>query len=630
MIRESYEAAILKRLIRQRYLALGASPTQDQVDALAAQVIALGLGDDASRLVFDPSEYSESSARVIDKSLEIFNDEIDAIILSTIQFNRFISEFFDRTENKLNLIGQQASDQLLSACSLQVARQSGFSLTHIETFANLNKIDQNRTSVEIDLAANAATLPRQKNEERYDLTQLEEDAFDAFMINGSDARLSQTPGSRFAHVVDDSDSIWLQRSLSDDNLPKTMAFQMDMGEVKQVSRITFEPIGDDKEGSYLIRVLASKNAVNWREIRAKSRTISKMVDVSSLGMEARYIRIEMTREKPSYQFADAQGTYAFEFGLNNLRVYKTKYFPNGDFVSKEINFQDILGDAKRINRLKIDVFEEKPITTNITYYLARDPSDLGSALRITPGEIISLDTINEVDTDGKVRSRFDTNHALVNIEIPSDILPETVTFFRNTKQDGVLIDGVAAGWRLDNSYYNCVFEVDEDFEINLGINFAYIDGKKVNGIQVIEPGIHTFRTHETNWVTAESEDNDPLFPHNHKLLIEGLRGSSVYTGVDFQAADQLQLVSAFDLIYNIGTEDRNRFFGIYKDFPIVKIPKPPAELTEVEGWRSEQYSIRYKYPDAETPTRLVLIARLRTASERYTPYLKGFSVSAGY
>lgn len=630
MIRDSYAKVLLQDVLWRRYLALGRSPDERQVKALASQIDALGAGVRGSRVSYEPEADTEGSARAIQGAITTFSQEIRAIQLGSFELDDHTQTLFDRNESRLALLSGQAAELMLQGCALQVARRQGFSLVAFESMAGLTKMNLTESSAEVDLASNSVKLKKQKTSRRWDLTHLENRDFDVFMTNGSNAGLQAAPGSQFRNAVADDDGFWLQRVTSEDDRAKTLTFQVDMRQELVVSRITFEPLGQDEEGSYITRVLGSANGVNWRELSGKRRTTTRTEEVAGLAAKMRYVRVEMTREKPSYQLTDSRGTFVFEFGLQNFRVFETGYFPTGQFVSKPIRFENTLGVAQQINRVSIEVYEEKPPGTDITYYIARNESDLSSVIRIVPGQELILSSVESIDTDAKVRSRFNSSHALINVSVPSTVLPESIQFFRNTLQDGVVIDGVPAGWRLENSYYNCVFEVTDEFEINLGINFAFIDGKKVNGIQTIQPGIHTFRTHETNWAEATSENQDPLFPYNHKLIIEGLRDSDTYVGTDFVAADELQLVSAFDLLNNVDIDDRNRFFALYKGFPMVKIPRPPADLNTVEGWRREQHSIRYKFPSDEPTTSIVLIARLSSVSPRYTPVFKGYTAGAGY
>lgn len=630
MIHDSYTAVRLSKVLFDRYYKLGKSPSTEQVDALLEQIKALRLGLSGSLVEFDKDFKTESSAKYFQKLLSTFEEEVRATWGSLQQTSRFLKTYFDKIENRLAVLNKRASKALLDVCGLQVARQKGFSLVAIDTLEDLSKINQQKSDVSIDLNTNAIRLRRRRDERRWDLTHLEQEDFDAFMVQGLDAALSLAPNSKPEYVVDDSDSYWLMRAITPTDGEKTIAFQIDLREELLLSRITLDPLGDDQEGSHYVRVLVSANAINWREIKAKEKSTTKTINVDSIGVNARYIRIEMTREKPAYQLNDFSQSFIYDFGIDNLKVYETKYYSRGELITEPIKFLDTLGNPQRINNLFFEFYEEKPDGTDISYYLATDTTNISQSSKITPGEIISLDTTLDNTEEQQARSRFDNNHALIDISVPDNVIAESITFYRNTFQKNILIDGVAAGWKLENSYYSCVFEIKDELELDFGINFAYINGQKINGIQILQPGIYTFRTHQTNWADAENEQNDPLYPYNHKLLIEGLDNSNVYVGADFVAASQLQLVSAFDLINNLSISDKDRFFALYKGFPLVKINKPPADLAEIEGWRREKSQIRYKTPSDTNTTEVVLIVRLQTANERLTPVFKGFTSGAGY
>jgi hypothetical protein len=340
----------------------------------------------------------------------------------------------------------------------------------------------------------------------------------------------------------------------------------------------------------------------------------------------------MSRRRPSFELNRGETVQVYEFGLDNLEVWETKYYPRGEIVTTPIQLIEKLTRVSQpINRLRVDVTDEKPPGTDIIYYIST-ANDTNLLTRIEPGNEITLNTVLEDRSDqSKIKSRFDANHALVDLTLKDDFIQESVRMFRNTYQPGVIIDSIPSGWKLENSYYSCVFEIETETEINLGINFAFINGVKKNGINILKPGIYEFRTHEVNWKVAESESNDPLFPHNHKLIIEGLPGSVVYPGASFVAAEELKMVAAFDLIKNIDHTD-TRFFAIRERNPIIKISSPPVLTDTVEGWRFEQHAIRYKYKSADVTqvTSITLVAKMTSDNERFTPVFKGYVVIAGF
>ena len=631
MISEVYSQLTIDDIVKRRYLERGVSPTSDQTASIVGQVNSQNLGTTGSNIIYDPQIESESSAKVIQETIDIFAREMRTVFLGSAILKDRSKRLYDRVENQAALINKQAMDLALEACALAQGRQQGLSLFAWDCMVDLTKIDQLVTSVTVDPKSQAARLKTRPNERRISLVHLEDKDFDVIIIEGDVSGQSLAPGSRLQNAVDDSDSYWLHRIHSAIDGSKSIALQINLGQETAVNRIVFSPYGSNTDAGIQVRVLASLNSINWRELMPITQQTATRVQVDGVAINARYLRIEMTRSQPSYRTQDSAG-YIYEFGMNDLRIFESLYYPTGQFVSKPIEFRDVLGNLQLINKLKFNFYDERPIGTEIIYYIVVDPDSTEGLIRIVPNVPVELNTVlSKKEDQGKIRSRYDANHALVGLKLEAGFLPETIQFFRNTFQAGILIDGIQTGWKFKNSYFSCVFEITEEKEINLGVSFAYIDGRKTNGIQILTPGLHTFRTHETNWRAVRSESEDPLFPYNHKLLIEGLDDSQVYDGVDFLAAENLSLISAFDLIENIPS-DKNEYFGIYGSYPIVKIPRPPVFLENIEGWRLEQYAIRYKYISSDiTPiTSVRLVARMSTDNLRLSPVLRGYIALAGF
>lgn len=627
MISEVYTELFANDLLWERYLRQGVSPSANQTEAIIGQVAAMRLGLTGSSLAFDPQPDTEGSARAISEALETFSREIRTVLEGSRVLQTRGKRLFDRAEAQVSLIAKQATELGIQACALQLGRQEGLTLSNYDTMATMSFIDQQRSSVEFNPRTRAATLKRRPIERRVDLTDLQDTAFNVFVSQGESLSQSVAPNSRFNFAVDDSDSYWMHRVVTTQPGVKTLTCQIDMGKPVIVSKIAFTPFTSDTSGGLEIRILGSINRVNWRELHPATTVSAPRLQVDGVAVRARYLRVEMTLPRPTFR---TSSNFIYEFGLNDFCVFETWYYPSAVMVSKPIKFTNPFGIPQRINRLKFNFNDERPLGTDIIYYVATT-DNLDSAIRVKPDEEILLETVLEDRQDqGKVRSRFDANHALIDTRLQTGFIPESVRFFRNTFQQDVLIEGIQTGWKLENSYYNCVFETIEEVQINLGVNFAFIDGKKVNGIQIIQPGFHTFRTHETNWRPADTEAEDPLFPHNHKLLIEGLTGSETYVGASFIAAQELRLISAFDML-QLGAEF-DQFFGLRERFPMIKITKPPVFLDEIEGWRLEQHAIRYKYVSSDTTntTTIRLIARLTSQNPRLTPTVKGYVALAGY
>jgi hypothetical protein len=631
MINEVYSQLTYDDIVKSRYFARGASPSTDQSMAIEGQVAGKNLGVTGSSLSYDPATQSEGSAKGIQAALDTFAREIRSVFGGSSILKDRAKKLYDRAENQAALVNKQAMDMALEACALAQSRVEGYNLFAWDCMVDLTKTDQMVTSVTIDPRMQATRLKTQPNERRLDLSQLKDKNFEVIIIKGDVAGQSLAPGSRLQNAVDDSDSYWLHRVHSSVDGAKSIALQVDLGKETVISKIVFSPFGANTDAGIQVRVLGSLNSINWRELMPLSQQTAPRVQVDGVAVNARYLRIEMTRTVASYRTQDAAGLI-YEFGMNDLRVYESLYYPTGQFISKPIEFRDVLGNLQLINKIKFNFYDERPQGTEIIYYLVVDPTSTEGLIRILPNTPVELNTVlSKKEDQGKVRSRFDTNHALVGLKLEDGFLPETVRFFRNTFQAGVLINGVQTGWKYKDSYFSCIIELLAEKEINLGVSFAYIDGRKTNGIQTLAPGFHTFRTHETNWRAAVSETDDPLFPYNHKLIIEGIRGSKIYPGVDFMAAEELSLISAFDLVENIPSTS-SEYFGIKGSYPIVKIPPPPVFFNTVEGWRLEQYAIRYKYTSDSLPpiTSIRLVARMSTTNLRLSPVFRGYIALAGF
>ena len=630
MIKETYNDLMFLELINNKFISVGIAPSEHQLLSVKNQVELLNLGLD-SKVKFMPVLNGSSSN--IQHTINTANIEFKSIRASSLTLKTRGQNITDRANNDISLIARDTMEILLNICTFELARQNNMYLNNWDSFVDMLKIDQQKTSAHIDISSRSATLKKQPAYHKYDLTYLKPEDFEVFVLSGQYIGLNLAVGSAFTNLTDDMEGYWAHQLVSLSPGPKTLVLQVDLQKPINISGLAMKLISGDSEEGVGVRVLASPDGTTWQEMAPKRFYTSSRADIQLVPVFAQYLRLELTKTKPSFQINETDINYVYEFIADGLDVFETRYYVEGQLVSKPLVFREAfnIGTPQIINRLRFDVSEEKPAGTDIIYYISTTNS-VDSIRRIEPGVEIILDTVLGKKTDQiKVQSRFDASHALINHQLESGFISESIRFFRNTFQRNVFINGVQAGWELENSYYKCIFEIEEELELDLGINFAFIDGARRNGIVVIEPGFHTFKTHEINWKVAASEDNDPLFPHNHKLLIEGLIGSDAYKGAAFIASKELTLISPFDLVKIIPLSNNN-FFAIRNGMPMIKIPKPLPIASTIEGWRLEQHGIRYKYEtNALNQTNsITFVARLKTNNTKYTPVLRGYTAIAGF
>lgn len=152
-------------------------------------------------------------------------------------------------------------------------------------------------------------------------------------------------------------------------------------------------------------------------------------------------------------------------------------------------------------------------------------------------------------------------------EFKFPILPEDLT-----------VRNVSGGWResSDGTSYETYIMVNssDGFVIDLGGSIARINNVRSTGRIVLPKGIHLFTTNKVNWqsltgtVPATLDDLkaiDPLYPLNHKYIIEGYQYPSewtaekVYIGVDRYFALVMRRLSALDIRYRHDPEDLSVF-----------------------------------------------------------------------
>ena len=187
---------------------------------------------------------------------------------------------------------------------------------------------------------------------------------------------------------------------------------------------------------------------------------------------------------------------------------------------------------------------------------------------------------------------------LISPEEDPDPISNSVVVWRNTRYRNILdypdtltVRGSVRGWGFDGSEYNCYFEVIDSNgkTINFGDKECSIDGSRVSGAVTIPAGVHKFTTNKDNWydisdvyisggwsptlplsTQEDLESIDPLYPYNHKLLIDGFPyptgdkfiGEKIYTGTDNSAEFYAVRASLFDLENNLLGENEYGYFSI--------------------------------------------------------------------
>ena len=237
--------------------------------------------------------------------------------------------------------------------------------------------------------------------------------------------------------------------------------------------------------------------------------------------------------------------------------------------------------------------------------------------------------------------------------------PASLVIFRNVGAQGLSSTdtasktrGVQRGWGFADPYYYCVVDVENPDGLTLDVGDAtiWIDDEPKRGRQAkLTEGTHRVKVHKSNWYAVEPNKNtlaeliaaDPLYPYNHKLLIEGYAyGSSfddtedqIYTGVDLFAQSKMQKVKIFDFINSVASNDYTRFAidydlaGSYGNTysNMVIVIKVDESLSDSVN---EQFLIRFRAVDQKFRY-IRLRVDFETTDTELTPLLSGYKIKLG-
>lgn len=278
----------------------------------------------------------------------------------------------------------------------------------------------------------------------------------------------------------------------------------------------------------------------------------------------------------------------------------------------------------------------------------------GSVNLVNPGSKFNLITLSSGITITTPQETSNTRYVMVNsnerildseIDGSIDILQGSIQIFRNVgiKGNTELVRTIQRGWTYLEPYYISNIEITNQngLLMDFGDQSVVLDNTIVKGRITITNGIHNIKVHKNNWVNIVSDIlsiddlkiKDPLFPFNHKYLVEGypivIEGNP-YQGADIFAGYFMTEVSAYELFNNVSIDDYSKF-ATDMDADVPEISKPPSTVFVVKSnenysdFLDELFTIRfsvkhqlYKY--------LKFKAELVTQDSNVTPNLDGYKL----
>ena len=232
-----------------------------------------------------------------------------------------------------------------------------------------------------------------------------------------------------------------------------------------------------------------------------------------------------------------------------------------------------------------------------------------------------------------------------------------IVIFRNLGLIGFkdLVRNVQTGWGFTEPNFTTTIEIENmnGIVVDFGDREVIIDGVVTKGEVTISQGIHTVAVEKRNYKDvasgATTEDAlkalDSLYPHNHKLIIEGypyptgFTGNQVYPGVDLFAETRMRQVSPFDIFRSIVETDIDKFaldLDAQKEDALGTPAKDPSRVIIVKtdasnpDFSNERFVVRIKVNTSTLTFKYIWFkADLTTSNPELAPILDSYRIRLG-
>ena len=618
----------------------------------------------SSFLDLQVDEREESSASLFNEMQLTFLDDLSVLYQQVTAELQDSSIFLNRNLSEIQMLKAKLKslDDRVTELLLRNQDTEGYFQFFTDTFNSLQYVDTINTGAAVDLRAGIVTMQEGiADSTKFNLNFVAVDDFrfqvlTRYEIEGS----STTVDSSVVSAFKDGEDSWKQTVISSAPITMSVQLDVDLKEAKEISKIDYQSFNDSAFGLITVQIQYSNDNYNWFDLPSDF-PVQNIYDkgiFTSTPTEMRYVRFILTKNAFDQV---KEGRYHYFFGAKHIDVYGIEYDETGsELRTKPITPEERSGQTAYINRVSIEACEDVPTGTDILYDVSFDDGEtwipISPVNRSNPKfpQVASLNKINlemssEVSTttvDGVV----DVHNVALDYDA-SELDETSTTVWRGVGTQGSVdvVRKIQKGWSFNEEYYSCYVWVENFYgvEIDLGDTRAELDGISVTGLVTIPYGRHFFRTRQANWrslveltnVTAETKAGvitddtagavtDPLYPYNHKYLIEGIPydtdvttwDNQAYIGVTVFAALRPALISSFDLLENANDDDYARFAKRGDQLIVKYDPGTPDAANET-------YRVQSFTSSAENlPQDVILRATLKSEVGSVTPVLYDYKV----
>lgn len=320
----------------------------------------------------------------VDVLYETMLEQVDDMLIMSTSLQAQL----DRLKQKRRRIETTIDDYLLSLYDTD-----GYYYSISDTFSDLDLTDLNLTSARVDVVSGNVSIPSvnsyTRQVPRQNITEPN------LIVTANGALVPYTITSSFSGAVEDDleNTAWIIEVDLPAQADVMVRADIGLGGANgaSISRVELMPYG---VAPTQIMVQTSSPAASADALVVfGSRipyTTEKVVFIDNLRTVA---GVRLTMRKTAVDFthqSEGATRYRYLFGAKTLSFLEQVYDTSARFISSPLSFHEDIGEDMVMDAVVLSVNEQKPLGTNITYYIATDEGETATDIsnfdwrRVTP------------------------------------------------------------------------------------------------------------------------------------------------------------------------------------------------------------------------------------------------------
>lgn len=659
-----YQHTLKSRFIKKFIKANDRRPTHTELsEGLAAEYKKYQSADlvgISSLDITKPRFHSVSSSEAENQNRHALFDDLKTISKRTDNLYQLLEDSFrgfqataQRTKRSFNQLEARLDNLLLLN---QKSDQFIYGIE--ETFDTQEFIDFTRTAASVE--AGYVTLGRGN------ITPLNVDNFKFSASALSDKGFIAAQGSSDTSSLKEDDGIFWEYFVYTKYRQGrvSMVFDIELDSAAYVGEVKFTGSFAGVNHRTTLTVFYSLDGQTYTETPLVEQPLLKTEMSIPLGVDnVKKVRLVFSK-RVADRVTTSHNQYVWVFGLDSIKIY-TDLFSNANVSELFAGPYPVVneeGDPVNFSKATLTACVGSGDDTSVNFYLSKDNSTWhsvnyhGDSLSVVSFEDASVgSSIDYIDSNLAAGKLIDTLASSYELNFGTDGIINA--FIKEAFADKVPLDGMLLKRNLPDStlpeiykapagwYYN---EITDEYSCTIYIGLAegrtidfgpygiYVNDSLVKGKVHFQQGYSVIRTNSSNWrevvpgltKIAELKAADPLYPYNHKLLIEGysyvanFSNERVYSGVEEYFGWLLRYVAPEQF-------NSSRYSNDYTVYTVEAIAGNLHFKVKVDKknafWTQELYDSEWLVQRA-TDNNIYVKALLTSGKSNQTPMIEHFKV----